>query len=142
MIKFDRSEHEHQVAVFAWADIMKKRRPELKLLEGSMNGVKLLTPGQIAKIKTAGCLKSGRPDIHLPVPRGGYASLFIELKRIKGGKESDNQKEYGRLLKENGNYYAVCHGSDEAISMIIKYLDERLNKKFKKNKSHQAWFQK
>jgi len=138
MKKFDRSEEKHQEAVFAWAEIMMRRRPELKDLEGSMNGIKLFSHGQIKKIKRLGGLKKGRPDIHLPVPRGGYAALFIELKKVYGGRESDDQKEYGKRLKSYGNYYAVCNGSDEAISMIIKYLDERLEDP----EASIVWFQK
>lgn len=35
--------------------------------------------------------EAGVPDIFLPAPRGGYAGLFIEMKRRKNGRVSIDQ---------------------------------------------------
>jgi hypothetical protein len=58
---FKRSEYDEQVAVFEWALLNENRFPELKLMTGSLNGVRL-TIGQAVKAKKTG-LKPGFPDI-------------------------------------------------------------------------------
>lgn len=78
-------------------------------------------------IKTACDLKhegvrSGVPDLFFAYPHKGYAGLFIEMKRRKGGRVSDGQKRYIELLR--GQCYAavVCRGCDEAFSALALYL--------------------
>ena len=72
-----RSEYLDQCAVFQWAQLNLRRFPELELLQGSLNGVRL-NIGQAVKAKSAG-LNAGWPDLFLPVARHGYHGLFIEL---------------------------------------------------------------
>ena len=117
-------EAEEQEAVFKWAGIHEKRLPDLKYLNGSMNGAKRSKLTAI-RAKRQG-LKKGFPDIHLPVPRCGYHGLFIELKRVKGGTVSKEQKEIIRGLSENGYFACVCLGHGPAIEIIEKYLTETL----------------
>lgn len=71
-------------------------------------------------------VKSGVPDLMLPVPIGIYAGLFIELKRVKGGKVSENQKKWIADLNANGYYATVCHGAEEAIKTIEKYMNNKI----------------
>lgn len=94
-------EYQMQAAVFTWARMpcVVTQYPGLKLLEGSMNGVKL-TAAQAGKAKAAGMLK-GSHDLRLPVPRGGFTGLSIELK-IGKNKPTDEQIEYGEALIEQG----------------------------------------
>lgn len=47
------SEHDEQTAVFQWAMIKSNRYPELELLQGSLNGVRLPV-GLAVKAKKAG----------------------------------------------------------------------------------------
>lgn len=90
-----------QAAVFAWARLpsVQAQLPGLDLLEGSMNGVKL-TAAQAGKAKAAGMLK-GSHDITLPVARGGYLGLSIELKAGKN-KPTTEQLAYGLRLESEG----------------------------------------
>lgn len=90
-----------QAAVFTWARMacVQAQYPGLELLEGSMNGVKL-TAAQAGKAKAAGMLK-GAHDITLPVARGNYIGLSIELKAGKN-KPSTEQIAYGNRLKREG----------------------------------------
>jgi len=115
-----RSEHDEQVAIFQWAGFNLHRFPELELLQGSLNGVRL-TIGQATKAKRAG-LKSGFPDISLPVARGIYHGLFIELK--KRGKTYPTKKQYEIMDKLNAQGYRAIwgRGSDFAIAQIELYL--------------------
>jgi hypothetical protein len=79
---------------------MSRQYPELNLLNGFLNGVKL-NIGQAVKAKNAG-MKRGYPDIFLPVPRNGYHGLFIELKRRYSGSVSPEQKAWISDLKQQG----------------------------------------
>jgi hypothetical protein len=117
------SEYDEQKLVFEWANIYSYLRPQLELLNGSLNGVRL-TVGQAVKAKRAG-MKKGFPDINLPIPRRGFHGLFIELKK-GGGVPSDvsrEQKNYLTMMASEGNHCAVCFGAGDAIDVITWYLD-------------------
>lgn len=47
------SEHQEQCIIFEWAKIMSSQYPELKLLNASLNGVRL-SIGQATKAKRSG----------------------------------------------------------------------------------------
>lgn len=118
--KYKQEEYEDQVAIFKWARHYQRKYPELHLLNGSLNGVRL-TIGQAVKAKKAG-MKKGFPDISLPVPKSRYHGLYIELKKEKGGRVSPDQKEKLELLRIFGNFACVCEGRFAAIDVIKKYL--------------------
>jgi hypothetical protein len=115
------SEYEHQVQVFEWAEMMSVQRPELKLLNASLNGVRL-TIGQAMKAKRAG-MRAGYPDIFLPIRRGIYSGLFIELKKTGGKKPGPEQEKWLEALSEQGFDTYCCKGSMAAISTIESYLN-------------------
>ena len=73
-------------------------------------------------LKAAG-LKSGVPDICLPVAMGGFHGLYIELKFGKN-KTTKSQDDYIGLLKAQGYKTAVCYGAEEAREEILDYLTE------------------
>ena len=120
------SEYWHQCQIFDWRDCNIARYPELKWLSGSINGVKLPV-GLAVKCKRAG-LARGAPDIELPVCKGGYNGLAIELKREKGGQLKQAQKHWLEMLKAQGRYDCVCHGYRAAIEIIEKYILNELCK--------------
>ena len=124
-------ESEEQAALFRWADMKVQigEYRELALLNGSLNGVKL-TIGQAVKAKKQG-MKKGFPDIFLPVPRGNYHGLFIELKikpyrndkdRWVYPKVSEEQKWWLNELTEQGYLAMICKGFDMAQNAILGYL--------------------
>lgn len=113
-------EHKQQVALFQWARLQSKAWPELDLMFAVPNGARTSIRTAV-KLKAEG-MKAGVPDICLPVPRKGFGSLFIEMKR-KGGRLQDSQKEWATQLIANGNRVAVCYSTDEAISVISDYLN-------------------
>jgi hypothetical protein len=85
---------------------------KLKLLFAIPNGLR--TSIRVAvKAKRAG-LNAGVPDICLPVPQGGYHSLFIELKRVKGGRLSPRQRGWLRSLQNQGYRCVIAPGFDAA----------------------------
>lgn len=120
------TEDEEQATVIEWAELNAVHFPDLKLLYAIPNGGKR-DVREAAKFKRTG-VKPGVPDLHLPVPKGGYHGLYIEMKRKKDGKLSPDQREWLRILTEQGHYCAVCKGWEQAVKTIINYLRERLIK--------------
>ena len=118
-----RSEFDEQVEVFKWAAIARYEFPELDMLVGSLNGVRL-TIGAAVKAKRAG-LKKGYPDITLDVRRGEFVGLKIEMKKAKengGGVLSPEQKWWLWQLTYQGRRAVCCYGTDQAIEEIKQYL--------------------
>lgn len=119
------SEHQHQVALFNWARMHEKAYPELRLMYAIPNGGhrNRITA---AKLKAEG-VKSGVPDVCLPVARQGFHALYIELKRPRtarqrAGTVSDAQSDMLDMLNQEQNLAVVCYGWEEAASAIIYYL--------------------
>jgi hypothetical protein len=116
-------EHAMQCALFTWARYSRCAYPSLDLLEGSMNGVKL-TKAQAGKAKAAGML-TGSHDVKLPVKRGGYIGLSIELKAGKN-KPTKEQLWYGERLTEEGWKVVYCWSWTDAAEQIKAYLEGRV----------------
>lgn len=125
------TEHDEQVAIFRWAQMQEAVCPELRMLYAIPNGGKR-DKITAARLRDEG-VKSGVPDICLPVPRGRYHALYIELKRraIKGvqnaGKLTEDQKAWLDGLSEQGNMACVCYGAAEAIKTIKEYLRDEIS---------------
>lgn len=117
------TEAKEQEALFEWAALMELRWPELKLLHHIPNGGRR-DPREAHNLRRQG-VKPGVPDICLPVARGGYHSLYIELKRKKGWRLSGEQIEWIHDLSAEGNKAMVCMGWEQAKEAIEKYLEER-----------------
>ena len=62
------------------------------------------------------------PDLFLPVPKGGYSGLFIELKRKNGGALSDAQRDWLDDLAVRGFRAVMCHGWEAARDVLLDYL--------------------
>lgn len=112
-------EFHEQAALFRMAARAACVYPELDLLNGSLNGVRL-TIGQARKAKAAG-MQKGYPDVQLPVARHGYHSMYIEMKHGKNRPEPE-QKAWLRRLKEEGHYVTVAYSALEAWDEIMWYL--------------------
>lgn len=117
VIPLEEIEQEH---VFLWASMEERAYPELAMLYAIPNGGKRAIKTAVA-LKKQG-VKRGVPDMCLPVSRGGYHGLYIELKRQKGGTVSDEQREWIAALNTQGYKAIVCHGAEEAIEQIRGYL--------------------
>jgi hypothetical protein len=115
------NEHDLQKAVVRWARLFgQKKYYELELLHAIPNGAHLKSGARgWAKLQLEGALK-GIPDLHLPVPKGQYASLYIEMKK-KGGKLSVEQQNIINKLIMHNNFVAVCYSADDAIKTLVGY---------------------
>lgn len=114
------TESQEQIALFEWVEYAMARYPELKLLFHVPNG-ELRNKVVAARLKKEG-VRSGVPDLVLPVARGGYHGLYIEMKRIRHGKVSKDQREWLDALNEQNYCAIVCKGADEAQEAIVRYL--------------------
>lgn len=122
-----RSEYDEQVAIFAWAILNEYKYPCLDMLHGSIMGGTGIKPALLNKLKKAG-MKKGKPDINLPVARGGYIGLWIELKRRGGPDPTEDQIRWLIRLAEEGHFCVCCKGSDAAIRTIKRYVDGKIIK--------------
>jgi hypothetical protein len=118
------SEHEEQVALIKWTQVMAAEVPELDLIYACPNGGHRHI--SVAKELKLEGVKAGIPDLFLPVARQGYHGLYIELKRVKTAKirpqMSDHQKIWARKLRQQGYRVVCCFGAKAAIGELIKYL--------------------
>lgn len=130
------TEHAQQVALFMWAaiEIHAGRLPELRLMFAIPNGGernKIVA----ARMKAEG-VKPGVPDVCLPIPRGGFHGLYIELKRPdsdaktasgakrRKGRVSAGQTDWIADLRAQGYGVASCVGFEQARETIIAYLSQ------------------
>lgn len=123
LLRHDASEHEHQAALFAWASLLAKTRPELGLLYAIPNaGKRTLLAG--VEMKREG-LKKGMPDTCLPVARGAHGALYVELK-TRSGDISPAQLDRLGALHAAGNACYVARGWEAASEIILRYLSGSL----------------
>ena len=114
------SESAHQRSLITWSQWNISQYPELALLYAIPNGgARDKITGAILKAEG---VKPGIPDLHLPVARGTWLTLYIEMKRI-GGRASDNQEVVIPLLREQGHRVEICEGWEAARDVIVKYLN-------------------
>lgn len=119
-------EHEEQRALIAWAAVAASAVPELALLYAVPNGG-IRRAGMAGKLKAEG-VKAGVPDLCLPVPRGPYHGLYLELKppvRATGGKKrmpTPMQRRWLAALAEQGYRAELCYGWEHARLVIERYL--------------------
>lgn len=73
--------------------------------------------GMLNKLKRAGWSK-GFPDLIIFL---NDKTIYIEMKRLKGGKVSPEQAIWHRKLGELGNDVYVCTGFDDAVLVIEQY---------------------
>lgn len=115
-----RSEDTEQIQVIMWASWQQSRYPELSLLHHCPNGGSR-NKVEAVKLKQMG-VKAGIPDLCLPVPKGIYNGLYIEMK-YNTGKLEDSQKRMLKALAATGHYCAVCYGAEEAIKVLEEYIN-------------------
>jgi hypothetical protein len=115
-------EFQHQAALVAWArnPAVVRSLPGIALLEGSMNGIPL--PKPVAQKAHAAGMLAGAHDLRLPVPRGRWIGLSIELK-VGKGRPSEDQLRIGGLLEGEGWKVAYHWDWEDARAEIIAYLN-------------------
>jgi len=121
-------EKDEQAQLFRWAGCVSVTHPELVTLHAIPNagGYAGGYGNNLARVQAAKRegVRAGVPDIHLPVARGGYCSLYIELKRqnATASAVSERQRDWHIRLCEAGNAVHVCCGWEAARDVILEYL--------------------
>lgn len=118
------SEHHEQVSLLNWWNLYAAKQykvPNVLLYAIPNGGARNIQTG--AMLKAEG-VRAGIPDLHLALPRGDFHSLYIELKRTKGGRLSPVQAHVLKSLRDAGHRVEVCHGWIEAKTVIENYLQE------------------
>ena len=122
------TEHGHQVALFAWCALNVGIYPELKWFHAIPNGgtrgddtkTRAIRGGQL---KAEG-VKKGVSDCFLPIRRGIFSGLYIEMKK-PGGKESIEQIEFSNFVISQGFGYICCDTWEKAKNVLINYLNHK-----------------
>lgn len=110
------TEHDLQVACVRW---FRYRYPKAMIYAIPNGGYR--TPKTAVIMKEEGQLH-GVPDLHIPIPRHGFASLYIELKNGKAGRLSDWQQQTIAELQQYGNKVEVCRTLTEFEQIVTEYL--------------------
>lgn len=107
------SEAAEQVTVIQYCDC--KRIPVFHIPNGGSRNTR-----EAAHLKRQG-VRPGIPDLCIPVARGAYHSLYIEMKTLKG-RATDNQRGWIAELRKQGHCAYVCKGADSAMRLIDEYM--------------------
>lgn len=107
-------EEDEQGAFVTWFEMQYPNVLMFHIPNGAGVGIKL---GK--RLKKMG-LKSGIPDLMVPAWK-----LWIEMKRVKGGKLSDNQQRIIGHLRSVGYRVIVAQGCMDAIEQTRRFLSEQ-----------------
>jgi len=118
-MKRNQPEHDEQVALMTWCKLHERKYPELNLLFAIPNGSARHI--SVAKKLKAEGVKSGVPDLCLPIARGKYHGAFIEMKCLPN-KPSKNQAVWIDSLREQGYLSIVAYNWDTARQALEAYL--------------------
>lgn len=119
IISSPKTEAQHQHNVIAWSELHMGEYPELALLHHIPNGgTRDAVEGK--HLKGQG-VKPGVPDLHLPVARGSYHSLYLEMK-TEAGQPTREQKWWIEQLNKQGQFAEICHGWESAVRVLEWYL--------------------
>ena len=115
------TEAAHQTALFCWAALPEiiSKYPALKLLFHIPNGG-TRNKVEAGHLKAQG-VKAGVPDLFLPVARGRYHGLWIEMKK-EGGKLSEAQNIWARWLFDEGYGHFIAFSWEQAAAILENYL--------------------
>ncbi len=111
-----RSEHDLQVQCVRWFRYAFPSRVIYAIPNGGQRNAIVA-----AKLKAEGVL-AGVPDLHIPIARGEYHSLYVEMKNGKKGVLSDKQKDTIEKLRSEGHKVVICRDFDEFEKEVMNYL--------------------
>lgn len=113
------SERQIQIQCVSW---FRQRYPEASGVFFSVPNGGIRNAWTAKNLKDEGAL-SGVADLILLVPKKGYASLCIEMKK-PGGKWSDTQKAFKTAAEGFKNKYVVCYSVEEFKAVVTDYLEK------------------
>lgn len=66
-------------------------------------------------------MQKGFPDLIIPLPKGKYHGLYIEVK-VGNNTTTADQKKWLTILHGNGYAATACWGIDEGMAVVNRYL--------------------
>tara|TARA_R110000772_G_scaffold28937_2_gene72674 strand:- start:163 stop:543 length:381 start_codon:yes stop_codon:yes gene_type:complete len=112
-LKISPSEHSEQVGFINW---FRSQYPEI-LIFAIPNGEKRAI--SVAKRLKAEGVVRGVPDLFIPA-----WNLWIEMKRVSGGRLSTDQKQMISYLENIGHTVIVGKGATDASQHIRKFMEK------------------
>lgn len=116
-------ETEHQIQCAAIRRLRNEEaieRPNVARIYSIPNGGKRTGAGAV-QLKNSG-QRAGMPDLHYPPARGGYFSLYIEVKK-PGEDPQPHQVEIHEELRADGHAVFVADTPDQIVELVINYDD-------------------
>ena len=105
------SEHAEQVTFVNW---FRLQFPKVLIFAIPNGGLRNAVVAK--KLKLEGVIK-GVPDLYIPSKK-----IWIEMKRQKGGKLSNDQKRVIKYLEDNGDRVIIGYGFKDAKEQILKLM--------------------
>jgi hypothetical protein len=106
-----RTEHEEQREFVQW---FRRKFSNVKIFAIANGGWR--SRATAAKLKAEG-VSRGVPDLFVPA-----WGLWIEMKRLDGGRLSPDQKSWHLYLASIGQTVLVCHGAEDAKRQIDAHI--------------------
>ena len=107
---FVTNEHDEQAGFVIW---FRSRFPGVLIFAIPNGGFR--HPGTARKLKAEGVVP-GVPDLFVP-----EWSLWVEMKRAKGGRLSPDQRHVIAYLEGIGHHVIVGHGAEDASRQLIEW---------------------
>lgn len=105
------TEHEEQREFVSW---FKRTHPGVRIYAIPNGGARSMATA--ARLKVEGVSK-GVPDLHVPA-----WNVWVEMKRIKGGTVSPEQKEWHSYLADVGHHVIIGRGADDAKEQLDRWF--------------------
>jgi hypothetical protein len=107
------TEHEEQRELVRW---FRQTFPGVRIFAIPNGGLR--SPATAARLKAEG-VSSGIPDLCVPAWR-----LWIEMKRVKGGSVSAEQKDWIEYLEAHDYWCIVGKGAEDAKTKILEFKEQ------------------
>jgi hypothetical protein len=108
------TEHEEQREVVKW---FRQTHRGVRIFAIPNGGQRSIAAA--ARLKVEG-VSAGVPDLFIPAWR-----LWVEMKRVKGGVLSAEQKDWIKYLEEVGYCAKVCKGAEDAKEQITAFFNQQ-----------------
>lgn len=104
-------EFHEQVGFVNWFE---DRFPTVRIFAIPNGGKRSITTAK--KLKAEG-VKAGVPDLYIPA-----WNLWVEMKRVKGGRVSPEQKDWHEYLESIGDTVIIGKGAEDASRKVLEFL--------------------
>ena len=112
------SEHSEQVGFINWFRVQYPRVLIFAIPNGEKRSITVAK-----RLKAEGVVR-GVPDLYVPA-----WNLWVEMKRVSGGRLSPDQKEMITYLENIGHKVIVGKGAGDASKKVLEYLKSKQEEK-------------